>query len=313
MTKRFFLFFSLALLAAAPGGAGENIDLNIRFYDKSVYYINSPIFLKVELMNNSAETYRFKLADARSFSVDFTVKTLRNRVLKHANRFILERNSKQRIFFREISLSPGESYSFIEDLSRFITIDETRQFIIQATFYPELFSDLQTEKLVSNTLSLSIHPSAEGVSPPIALDEETAMILRREALSPDEIVSYFIRARQMEHWDKFFLYLDLESLYLAIPGSEVRYRNSSESERIRLIEDYREGLMNQTIDYDILLVPQEFRILRTTYTETEGDVAVLMKFRYPDFTELKEYSYRLAKKREIWYITGYTVKNLGTE
>ena len=137
------------------------------------------------------------------------------------------------------------------------------------------------------------------------------MILQEEALNPDEVVSYFIGARQREHWDKFFLYLDLESLYLQIPGNETRYRASSEAERIRLVENYKEGLKNQTIDHDILLVPQEFRILKTTYTEKAGKVAVLMKIRYPDFTELKEYTYHLQRKRRIWYITGYTVRKSG--
>lgn len=313
MKRQFFLFSFLFLLITGLAAAQEGVDLQIRFFDKSIYYTDSPILLKVELMNNSSETYRFKLADIRSFSIDFSVKTLQNGILDHSDRFVLERNTNQRIFFREISLAPGESYSFIEELRRFITIDEPRQFIIQAFFYPELFSGSQPVRLVSNSLSLSIRPSVEGISLPVALDEETAMILREEALSPDQVVSYIIRARQMEHWDKFFLYLDLESLYLRIPGNEARYRASSEAERIRMVEEYREMLKSQTIDYDILLVPQEFRILKTTYTEEEGEVAVLMKIRYPDFTELKQYTYYLQKDRGIWYITNYDVRNLGTE
>ncbi len=313
MKKQLFLFSFLLIFIAAALGAQSGVDLQIRFYDKQVYYTDSPVLIKVELLNNSAETFRFKLADIRSFSLDFTVRTLQNEPLAHAPEFVLERNTNQRIFFREITLPPGESYSFIQELNRYIQIAEPRQLIVQAHFYPELFTDRAPQMITSNTLSLSVRPAAPGVSLPVAIDEETAAILRAEALNPDEVVSYMIRARQMEQWDKYFLYLDLEALFLRNPGNEARFRASSEADRISMVNQYKEQLRSQTIDYDILLVPQEFRILKTTYTEEEGEVAVLMKIRYPDFTELKQYTYELQKKRGIWYITDYNVRNLGTE
>ena len=61
------------------------------------------------------------------------------------------------------------------------------------------------------------------------------------------------------------------------------------------------------------MIPHEFRILKTAYTETEGTVDVLVKIMYPDFTELKQYTYQLERQRGIWKIINYDVRNLGTE
>ena len=307
-----FLLFFILLSAAVFAVEGETaVDFNIRYYDRSIYYTDSPIYIKVEITNNSMETYRFKLADLRPYSIDFSLKTLQHRELNHSDRFIMERNTNHQIFFREISLEPGESYSFIEDLTDFIDIDEARQYRLQGKFYPELASS--GNYLLSNTLSLSVRPST--MSDPVMdrIEEETGQILKAEALSPDEVVSYVINARQRSQWEKFFLYLNLEDLFLRNPGNEEKFRRASEADRMFLIEEYRQSLQAETIDQDLLVIPHEFRILKTVYTEDEGTVDVLVKIKYPDFTELKQYTYQLQKNMGIWYIVNYEVRNLGTE
>ena len=61
------------------------------------------------------------------------------------------------------------------------------------------------------------------------------------------------------------------------------------------------------------MIPLEYRILRTTYTEYEAEVKVLEKFQYSGFIENKEYTYYLHRDNDIWYINDYDVRNLGTE
>ena len=313
--KKAVLLAVLMIITISGIGAASNspqqIDFNIRYYDRSIYYTDSSIYIKVEITNNSAETYRFKLADLRPFSIDFSVKTLQHQDLVHSDRYIMERNTNRHIYFREIALEPGESYSFIEDVTDFINITEARQYRLQAVFFPELASSGLS--LDSNILSLSVRPSTSEDPVMDRIEEATGEILKAEALPPDQVVSYMINARQRSQWQKFFLYLDLQSLFLRNPGSEERYRRGSEAERRFLIEEYRQSLQAETIDLDLLVIPHEFRVLKTTYTENQGVVDVLVKIRYADFTELKQYTYQLHKTLGIWYINNYEVRNLGTE
>ena len=67
------------------------------------------------------------------------------------------------------------------------------------------------------------------------------------------------------------------------------------------------------MDEDILVIPQEFEILNTQYTPSQGTVTVIEKFAYPDYTEVKEYTYYLERRENIWLIVNYEVMNIGTE
>jgi hypothetical protein len=40
---------------------------------------------------------------------------------------------------------------------------------------------------------------------------------------------------------------------------------------------------------------------------------VLEKFKYPDYTELKQYTYLLKRSDRYWIIYDYEIKNLGTQ
>ena len=80
-----------------------------------------------------------------------------------------------------------------------------------------------------------------------------------------------------------------------------------------MIENYKNELRQSTTDKDISTIPVEFRIERTTYTETQGTVTVLEWFDYRTFREKKRFTYYLASRDGIWRVYDYTVDNLGTE
>ena len=40
---------------------------------------------------------------------------------------------------------------------------------------------------------------------------------------------------------------------------------------------------------------------------------VLQRFAYPDYTELKSYTYHLKKNDRYWIIYDYEIRNQGTE
>ncbi|MDR2100963.1 MAG: hypothetical protein LBP43_00155 [Treponema sp.] len=310
----FFLWTGiLSALTAAE------VDLSIRYFDKRVYHasgaVADPIFVQVTIANNSPSTFRFKLAEERAFSVDFEVRTVTNRAVESAVGLVMKRTSSQQVFFREVTVESGESFSFVEDLRDYAVLTESGSFIVRAKMYPELYRESAVPALESNRLALNLRPAAipgpEGI--PLAMDVETNAVLVRERLPPDEVVEYTLRARQKGQWEKFFLYLDPEAM---INRDAVRRRQwlaESEEGRRRMIARYREELQGERFDGDIAAIPMSFTVERTTYNAEEGTVIVLEKFKTGDYIERKRYTYTLRHIDDYWIIVDYSVSNLGTE
>lgn len=321
----FLLAFAPSFLGAETPGRAE---FNIRFYDKRIYHAagvdNEPIYVQATVTNRSPEVFRFKLADERAFSIEFDVRTLGNRAVEAAAPLVRRRSSSGRIFFREISVESGESFSFIEDLRNYADLREAGAFVVKARIYPELYrpENLQNggegfgSALESNRLSLSLRPAVipgpGGI--PAAIDLDTGAVLSKERLAPDELVEYFISARQKSQWEKFFLYLDLEEMISRDPARRRQWIAESEEGRRRMLERYRGEMRQNVIDGDITAIPFEFEIQRTDYNALEGTVVVLEKFRTgTNYTERKRYTYYIKRKDDYWVIVDYVVANLGTE
>jgi hypothetical protein len=336
MVKRVLIVF-ISLLALTPSFLGAEVpggvEFSIRFYDKRIYHAageaQEPIFVEAAIANRSSEVFRFKLAEERAFSIEFDVRTLTNRPVEAADALIRRRTAGGRIFFREISVESGESFSFVEDLRNYADLREPGAFVVRARIYPELFrpesprtEPLQMENegppavLESNRLSLSLRPAVipgpDGR--PAAVNLDTGAVLSRERLAPDEVVEYLISARQKSQWEKFFLYLDLEEMISRDPARRRRWIAEGEEGRRRMLEQYRGELRQNVIDGDITAVPVEFEIQRTDYNALEGTVVVLEKFRTgTNYTERKRYTYYIKRKNDYWVIVDYVVANLGTE
>jgi hypothetical protein len=319
------LFLWLALASAATAG---EVSLNIRYFDKRIYYLeNGSIYIEATITNNSPGPFRFKLADDRSFSLDFEVRTLGNRPVETAEILLRRRSQSQQVFFREITVESGESFSFVEDLRSYANLSQSGSFIIQARIYPELYrrgaglaqggpESLGTSGwLESNRLALNIRPpllpGPDGLAP--VMDVETGAALTRERLPPDEVVAYTLSARQKSQWEKFFLYLDLEAMIVRDPYRRREWQANNEEGRRRMLNRYRDELQNAVVDGDISTIPLNFTIERTLYYPLEATVTVLQRFKAGDYTERKRYTYNLRRKDDLWSIVDYSVVNLGTE
>jgi hypothetical protein len=311
----------IVVSAAAFAEAG----LTIRYFDKRIYYLqDDPIFVQITVSNPGPSPYRFRLADDRAFSVDFDVRSMTNLAVGPAEILVRRRSTSQQVFFREIAVESGESFSFVEDLRNFAGISQNGSYVIQARIYPDLLRTASTPAgalspeapLESNRLSLNIRPPAlpptsGGV--PVALDVETNANLVREKLPPDQVVRYLLTARQKTQWEKFFLYLDLEAMIVRDAQRQRRWAAESEEGRARMLARYRSELEAEVTDGDIATIPMEFQIERTVYGASEGAVSVLEKFRTGSYIERKRFTYYVQLKDEVWTIVDYTVLNLGTE
>ena len=321
--KRFVFVLLLVFIAQICLGADE-IAFQIRFYEKRIYYLNDrehPVSLEATLTNNSSRTFRFKMAENRMFNFDFQVATPTNILLDHAQAFSRSRTSNQPVLYREISLEPGDTFGVVITLNDFIEVPEAGIYSIQGMFYPELYmrGPLQeepsgmVEPLRSNMLTLSIRPEILFAEERAMIEAETGKLIERRPLPPDEVLDYSLSARQRSQWEKFFLYLDLESLYLKNPGRAESYRRMSEENRRAAIARYRDQLRSETVDVDILVIPSEYEIIQTSYTPLEARVTVIEKFQYRDYVEVKRYTYFLERRDSIWVVTDYEIVNLGTE
>jgi hypothetical protein len=209
-------------------------------------------------------------------------------------------------------------------------VNQPGALVIKAYLYPELFrpeigrtaalnssasNTTSAEILESKRLRLSIRPATvtgpDGI--PLEMDTATGATLVRERLAPDQMVEYMLTARQKSQWEKFFLYLDLETMYSQDAARHRKWLAESEEGRRRLIDQYRMELQNSVTDGTISVIPTSFVMEQTEYNNFEGTVTVLERFKNNNFTELKRYKYFVRLKDNIWTITDYSVLNLGTE
>ncbi|MBQ3671316.1 MAG: hypothetical protein II921_07570 [Treponema sp.] len=316
--------FALLLPVTKAAAASEPISgdfskasVSIKFYDRTMYYPGNsnenPIWVNVSIKNNGTETLRFKLANDRAFSVDFSAYTIKNSNM-HANTALTEKRTTSKIvYFREIAIESGESYSFVENVKNYINFDEPSIYYLEMNFYPELYNP-NGNKVTSNRLNLDIRPAPSASSSSVLpVESESASVLKPESISPDRVVEQTIVARQKTLWDQYFLYMDVEQMMLRNPDISRRYKNASADERSRMLSSYKTDLMQNRIDYDIVAVPETFHIETTMYSENDGTVSVIEYFKYPNFREKKRFVYKVRQRDGIWQIYDYTVTNLGTE
>ncbi len=296
-----------------PATATTAATFSVRFYEKKVYFLGDEIQIQTVIENNTPDTMRFRVADNRYYNLDFDVRTTTNLSIAHAREFTTGRNSDQPVFFREVSLEPGENYSFVVDLTKYINFTGAGLYVVQALFYPDLYRGPSSTALQSNRMTLDIKPPVMGVEERAKVEAETGALIARAPLPPDEVVASTITARQKSQWERFFLYLDLESLLRRNPERDRIFRKSSETAQRQMVEQLRQELMQSQIDQDISIIPTSFDVQKTTYDSSQATVQVLEKFKHPDFTELKQYTYLLRKSDRYWIIYDYEIKNLGTQ
>ncbi|MCL2808849.1 MAG: hypothetical protein FWD24_02150 [Treponema sp.] len=311
----FLLIIILTGLSSLYAFEAGQVEFNIRFFDRRVYYVETdPIFVQVTITNNSPVPYRFKLADDRAFSIDFDIRTMTNRLLPRAELLTEKRTSTNNVFFREIAIESGESFSFVEDLREYVKFEQPGSFRVRALVYPELLRSNVIPAIESNFLSLNLRPASihgpDGI--PLEMDVATGAVLVRQRIPPDEVVTYMLTGRQQSQWERFFLYLDIESMVQRDPAQRRRYIAENEAGRRRMVTEYRQNLQNAVVDGDIHQIPTSFEILRTVYNNDEGSVVVLQRYRHAAFTELRHYTYFLEKKDNFWTIVNYTVQGMGT-
>ena len=302
---------------ATTSAGTSNAEIGVKFYNRTLYYPGNaeenPVYIHITIRNTSSDTLRFKLTDDRIFSVDFKAVDVKNKQLAQTDYLIRKRTTSQTVYFREIALEPGEEYSFVENLKDYLNINDASIYYVTATFYPELYRN-KKNTLTSRRLTLEVRPNPSAASSTyVPIETETAAILQPEEISPDKVIEQTIIARQQSAWDKYFLYMDVESILKNNSTRSRKYNTASADERAEMLRQFKADLMQERIDTDIASIPRKFEIESTNYTQTQGTVKVLEWFKYQTYTEKKRYTYYVRQRDGIWQIYDYSVDNLGTE
>lgn len=292
----------------------QDVEVSIRYQDKEIYVPGSEILVKFTIKNERSTTYRFRVAENRMFNVDFDVRTLSNVPLEPAPHFTTERTSNQQLYYRDVTLEPGEEFAFVEKLSDYVRIAEPGIFVVTARFYPDLVGGEDDAPIGSNSLSMTVRPDLSRDQRVVAqLDDRTGDLLSRESLPPDEVVEYLITALQDGAWNRYFLYVDLEGLLQSDSARARSYARLADQDRPVRLDAFANELQTSLVDPQISAVPTTFQMVRTTYDPGEAAVIVDEEFRFPTYSETKRYTYFLRRRDRVWYIYDYAVTNLGTE
>ena len=306
----FLLFFSLQITYTVT--PPDNVEIQIRFHNEKIYFQTNNIYIDIKISNSGTEPYIFMLADDRFYNFDLELVNLNNVKLKRIESYIIALNKIQPVLHRKQTLNPGESFSVTANLKDYYPLDKTGQFILYARFYPELKLTKYSESFESkNKLALNIKPAVYSEEEQIVLQEklEREKRILAEKIPPDETIAYMLDARMNEEWDKFFLYIDFHQFILTNLRYRELYNKSSEEEREKLIENYKELLKNKEID-EIAVVPHEYKIVHTEYTPTEATVEVIESFKYLEYIERKLYTYYLHRIGDKWFIYDYKILNM---
>jgi hypothetical protein len=330
------VFVLLALIVLPVLSEAAEVELNIRFYDKKVYFVAEersripveprvqpeepripaePIYVQATIYNRGSASFHFKLAEERVFSVDFDVRNLANQSLNPADYLLRKRSESRNVFYRDITVEPGESFSFIEDIRNYADLSRPGSFVVQARIFPNLLRTAGEIPLESNRLALNLRPpllpGPDGI--PFEMDVETNAVLVREKLPPDEVVRYMLDARIKGQWEKFFLYMDVPALLSRDAARGRSYLNESAEGRRRMETRYREDLRSAVVDGNIANIPVNYRIENTSYGGDAGTVVVTEWFRDGLVTERRGYTYFFRLIDDFWLIQDYTSTILGTE
>ncbi len=333
---------SALLLMVGVWGQAQSVTPSVQFklsyYNKEIYTNDpdQPILLQVGLRNQGTAPVWFSLPSQPVFQLALTVLPAGRTglALAPADVFNENRFNNQPVFFRDVSILPGEEFNYTVNLRDFVALSDPGVYTVQGTFYPSLLPEFQGARgqtlrasmkqappqavddtmMKSNVLTLTVRPALPAGSATTlqsSLDHVTQDYLKREALAPDAVVAYLLGARQNQEQAKFFLYLNTEALYKRAPQFRRTFLAAGEEDRQRILAQFQDELWRR--EETLAKVPSAFTILSTSYTAREATVIAQLKFDAGDYLETREYKYALQKNAGYWEIYDYQVRNLGTE
>ncbi|QMU99383.1 hypothetical protein F0310_03100 [Borrelia sp. A-FGy1] len=315
--RKLFLFLFLAYVPFILFSRDyKGLDFKVKFFNQSIYRINSNISVEVSLANASNDLVTLEMGDINTFGFDFDVTDTTNIRVKRPIEYVKDRSKNVAIPVRTLTLRPNEKFSVVMSLNQFVQFDKDGVYFVKGVFFPDI-SDLQ-KRIESNVITLFLKPKRDDMNEKaekldfsnLSSDHNIQGVLKRVNLSPDKIVEYLFEALRLGEKEKFFLYIDIESLILNDKNKAYLYKQELKSGYSNMLEEYKEYLWSGT-GADISKIPSKFSIVETTYTDSTGKVTSDLYFDDGHFYITKRYTFFFKKYDYYWIIYDYAVQNTG--
>jgi len=123
------------------------VQFSLRYYNKEIY-TNDPdqaILLQVGLRNQGNSPVWFSLPSQPVFQLALTVLPAGRTglALAPADKFNENRFNNQPVFFRDVSILPGEEFNYTINLRDFVAINDPGVYTVAGSFYPSLLPEFQ--------------------------------------------------------------------------------------------------------------------------------------------------------------------------
>jgi len=293
---------------------GSNIDVSIKYYNKQLYFVESPIIVEFQIVNNGISPYLFITSYNKMFTFDFEIVTPSNRNIHHSKEYTIRTTQFEPVFNDEITLKYNEVYGVRIDISRWFHLSEPGEYIIRGVFYPNLNtgSDEDMRIYSKNELYLSLNPPyKEEVQKRIEI--EKIKKLKAESLPPYEVVRFMLEALQKEDYEKYFLYIKFDKYIMLFSNARQRYIDAKDINKPAVIEELKQYLMGKNKLEDIPYsetIPADFDINKTVIEKHNAVVTVTETFKYLNLIENKRYTYHLHLYGDKWLLESYSVVNI---
>lgn len=284
----------------------------IKFHNKQIYYINRPIWVEFQVVNEGVYPFLFLSAYKKLFTFDFEVYTGTKRSVEHSSEWILEKRRYEAVLSDEITLKENEVYGVRIDIGRWFAFSKPGDYVIRGVFYPGLITNPEQKLYSENELTLRLHPPYTEEVKQKERDEEIKK-LKAMSLPPYEVVGFSLKALMERDFEKYFLYIKFDSFLQQFENASKKYRDAHDTEKPLVVEEFKQYLMGENkleaIPYSDA-VPIEYVIEETYIKERDAEVKVLETFRYLSLIEKKRYTYHLHQYGDKWLIESYDVINI---
>ncbi len=296
-----FIFSIFILFSFSSEDINNMIDLYLRFENEEIYFVGSPILVRIEITNKSPNNYFLEIAENLMFSIDFKVFTSYAEQVPYSKYYILAKATKEKVFTRSILLSPFQSMSYTVDISQWFDFKQSGIYFIQGLFYTSIERDQVI--LTKNILKLELNPAKSFFPSEKQASEyvEAKKIQKNlKDLPPYKIVEMALNARIEHNWELYFSLFDFDSYIIQFSKYRDIYTYASEKERLKIIEDFKkeriEEFYNELIHYEIK---------KSIIEKDKAVINVYLEFNYKNIIEKFEGEFYLVLKNQIWLISGY--------
>jgi hypothetical protein len=287
----------------------------IKYYNKEIYYVDRPIIVEFQIINNWIDPFLFITSFNKAFTFDFEIRTSTNRLIEHSPNYTIRTTQFEPILNDEIILKNNEVYGVRIDVSNWFDLRESGEYLIRGVFYPNLKTGALDDIHIysENELYLNLNPPITEKLQRI-MEVEEIRRLKAESLPPYEVVNFLLHALQERDFEKYFLYINFESFIQQFNNSRTLYRDAPDKNKPAIIEEFKGYLMGMNNLEDVPFsetIPADYEIERTLIEKREAIVTVVETFKFLNLVERKRYTYKLHLYGDKWLLDNYSVVNIG--